>query len=224
MNGVGGDARAHELIAIGGPQIEPTGGLEPAIDVITLMARFEKRVAQFRTNLVTAGADARSNGRHEIAGARIEVRPQRLHGHNSRARRRAAPTGMNGRDRTRAPISQEQRHAVGGLHGENQRGIVADHDVRGWPTVQAARIVRTIRLAIGTAGGLLVRATYNDLRTVNLFQADDIQGAAGKGIGERRPGGLAFRPHRAQRERPARKQVRDKRFERGAPERRSPGF
>ena len=87
-----------------------------------------KRIYQFATHLVTAGADAGSYRRDEIRRARSEFASERLDRRNGGPRKCPTPTCVHGGDDAAPAIDHEERHTVGGANGNgNIRGIRNQH-------------------------------------------------------------------------------------------------
>ena len=82
-----------------------------------------------RSNLETARADARSEGCVDIPRLGSEPRLHRLDRPPRNLGGRAAPTGVHRRDRATPLIHQQQRDAIGRLHGDYGAGRVFEQRI-----------------------------------------------------------------------------------------------
>src|SRR5579884_2207547 len=107
----------EELAAVDGGEIEA----HPAL--------LAKLCGHLRSDLVAARADGGADGGVHIGGMRAETF---AHGGQSRsrdARGRPAPPRVDGGDGAPAGIDQEQRHAIGRLHGDDCAGRIFEQGV-----------------------------------------------------------------------------------------------
>jgi hypothetical protein len=83
-----------------------------------------KGVYELGADLITAGADARSDGRNQVFRFRAIFAGQRLNSGDRCARSGPAPPGVHGRNRTSHRIRKKQWHAIGGAHRDGDIWIV----------------------------------------------------------------------------------------------------
>jgi hypothetical protein len=138
---------AHELIAVGGPEIEdePTAWpQEPPVNGVRRVTDLRERIDQFFADVVTTGTDARSDCDNQIRRRRPACgkRPDRGAGDASRC---APPSGMHGRYEAGTGIGHEQRHAVRDPHRDGSRRVSRD-DCVGFrePASGIQRVIRVM--------------------------------------------------------------------------------
>lgn len=143
MDGVGGHARAFELLAVGTPQVEvrPAARLasEPARNHLVIVPRPTESVDDLLAHLPAAAAQRWADRDDQVLRTAAEVLLQRGDGQRGNPLHGAAPAGMNRRNDAEPPIADQDRRAVGHANDEGQRPIVADEAVGLWSqSVQAA--------------------------------------------------------------------------------------
>jgi hypothetical protein len=135
------NAGQNQLVAVRRGHVEPhrraqgraAGGRrreEPPIDQVPFVSGRGEGIDELGADLVTASADARSDGRDEIGRTCGEFACQRVDGRDGRARRCSAPARVDRRHRARPAVGYQQRHAVGGAHGDGDIPGVRHDDIR----------------------------------------------------------------------------------------------
>ena len=127
-------ARALELIPGGFPPVELPVAValavaEPARELIAGKPCSREPFAHVRPHLVRRRGNAGAYGSYEIGRSGVELVRERIDGGGGYARREAPPAGMRRRDRSAFRIGDEERHAVGGLNHQRDRGIIGNDNV-----------------------------------------------------------------------------------------------
>lgn len=89
----------------------------------------EKLRGDFGTDFVTATADARADGGEDVARICAEMHLHLADGFGGDASKSATPARMDGGDGALFRIDEEDRDAVGGLHGEEKARAIGDGGV-----------------------------------------------------------------------------------------------
>ena len=84
---------------------------------------------EFRAHFIAAGAYGGAESGEEIGRLAAKFEAQAAHGLFGDACKRALPTRMNGGDGSLFGIDEEDRNAIGGLHGKKQAGAIRDGGV-----------------------------------------------------------------------------------------------
>ena len=143
-------AGGDQLIAVGRPAIESQAIVairirrEPRIGVerraggvrgVTCRVRVAcdvrcERFANFRPNLITAGADAGADGGDEVFGPASILLLETAHRGGSNVGGRATPSGVNGGDRAGEWVGHQQGHTISDLHDERDAVFIRHDAVR----------------------------------------------------------------------------------------------
>jgi len=130
LNGVTRNAGIRELIGIGAPEVQfpMTGSVlrEPG-DCVRRDAK--EGVSDAVVNLIAATADARPDGRAQIAGINSQIGDSPNRGGDD-ACARAAPTRMDGRNDASARIGDEHRNTIGDADGNRAGRVGRDNGIR----------------------------------------------------------------------------------------------
>ena len=164
MNLAGGQAHGTELIARGAPGIEvPVMRLlrlgKPARELLARTSGLLKSDTHLGADLIPRGADRWPDCGDEIAGTAAELATQCFNGDLRYPGSQTAPARMRRSNTAGAAIADQQRHAIGSLNGERDRGVVCHQDV-------------SVLEAMAAFPALFV---HHDCRSMHLSYAHQIQ-------------------------------------------------
>lgn len=129
-------SRVMELAARDVRQVQietPLTRFKPSVDQHPRMPCREERFGQFGADFVTADADVRTDGHMKVRRLGPEFTRHRLETRAYRTGRQPAPPRMDGRDRSRLRIGDEQRDTVRRPDRDCDLRVVRDDDIRGSP-------------------------------------------------------------------------------------------
>jgi len=156
-------------------------------------------------DFVAAGADRGADGSQKIGGLAAEFELHAADGFLGDTRESAAPAGVDGGNGSFFRIDEKNRHAIGGLDGEEQAGSVCGRSVAfasiGWGFRENANHVRVNLLQrneveiVGTERGLKATAVFEhvfagvpfheaEIEHFFGFERADAAGASAKAVDE----------------------------------------